>query len=130
MDSTFYMRSSEGTVLRWAESTPASFRFACKLPRAITHACRLRDCSAEFNAFLRAMEPLAPKLQVILDAIAAFVCAEGMAGLPLQRSFLEQLPREFRFAIEFRHPGLASATDHPAAGKTSRLLGLGRHQPA
>ncbi|MBA2270622.1 MAG: DUF72 domain-containing protein, partial [Chthoniobacterales bacterium] len=64
IDSTFYAAPSEATVLRWAESTPASFRFACKLPRSITHACRLRDCSAEFTSFLRAVEALGPKLQV------------------------------------------------------------------
>lgn len=103
IDSTFYSAPAEGTVLRWAECTPASFRFACKLPRAITHACRLRDCSAEFTAFLRAMEPLAAKLQVILIQLPpSFAPKEGR---PLLRSFLEQLPRDFRFAIEFRHSG-------------------------
>ncbi|MDQ6764661.1 MAG: DUF72 domain-containing protein, partial [Verrucomicrobiota bacterium] len=66
IDSTFYHPPAGETVRRWAESTPASFRFACKLPRAITHACQLRDCGAEFSEFLRTMEPLAPKLHVIL----------------------------------------------------------------
>jgi uncharacterized protein YecE (DUF72 family) len=90
-------------VLRWAESTPASFRFTCKLPSAITHACRLRDCSAELNRFLRALEPLAAKLQVILIQLPpSFAPKEGQ---PVLRSFLAQLPRDFRFAIEFRHPG-------------------------
>jgi uncharacterized protein YecE (DUF72 family) len=94
---------SESTLLRWAESTPAAFRFACKLPRSITHACRLRDCSAEFNAFLRALEPLASKLQVILIQLPpSFAPKEGR---PILRTFLEQLPRDFRFAIEFRHAG-------------------------
>ena len=103
VDSTFYSAPSETTVLRWVESTPATFRFACKLPRAITHACRLRDCSSDFNAFLRAVEPLASKLQVILVQLPpSFSPKEGRPALS---SFLEQLPRDFRFAIEFRHPG-------------------------
>src|ERR1700739_587349 len=34
VDSTFYHVPSEATVRRWVQSTPASFRFACKLPRA------------------------------------------------------------------------------------------------
>ncbi len=103
MDSTFYNAPSESTILRWVESTPASFRFSCKLPRAITHACQLRDCSADFNAFLGAIEPLAPKLQVILIQLPpSFAPKEGK---PVLRNFLKQLPREFRFAIEFRHPG-------------------------
>ncbi len=103
VDSTFYSAPSERTVQRWVESTPASFRFACKLPREITHACRLRDCSSDFNAFLRAVEPLGAKLQVILVQLPpSFAPKDGKAVL---RSFLERLPRDFRFAIEFRNPG-------------------------
>ena len=103
VDSTFYAVPSEATVLRWAESTPASFRFACKLPRSITHACRLRDCSAEFTDFLRALEHLGSKLHVILVQLPpSFSPKDGSAAL---RSFLPQLPGDFRFAIEFRHPG-------------------------
>ena len=102
VDSTFYKIPSVDTVRKWVESTPASFRFACKLPRAITHACRLRDCSADFAAFLRAMEPLGARLQVVLIQLPpSFAPKEGR---PVLRGFLEQLPRDFRFAIEFRHP--------------------------
>ena len=102
VDSTFYAAPSEAAVLRWVESTPASFRFACKLPRSITHACGLRDCRAEFTQFLSALEPLAPKLQVILVQLPpSFAPKDGQAVL---RSFLEQLPRDFRFAVEFRGP--------------------------
>ena len=43
------------------------------------------------------------KLQVILVQLPpSFAPKDGRAAL---RSFLEQLPRDFRFAIEFRHPG-------------------------
>ncbi len=103
VDSTFSGPPKEPTVQRWVESTPASFRFACKLPREITHACRLRDCGSDFNAFLRAVEPLGSKLHVILVQLPpSFAPKEGKPAL---RSFLEQLPRDFRFAIEFRHAG-------------------------
>jgi uncharacterized protein YecE (DUF72 family) len=90
-------------VLRWAEETPGHFRFSCKLPREITHRCRLHDCGAEFKEFLHAIEPLAPKLQVILVQLPPqFSPRDGKAAL---RSFLDQLPHDFRFAIEFRHAG-------------------------
>jgi uncharacterized protein YecE (DUF72 family) len=103
VDSTFYGTPAEETVRRWVESTPAGFRFSCKLPREITHACRLRDCSAEFNAFLEAIEPLAPKLQVILIQLPpSFAPKDGRQAL---RKFFTQLPKSFRFAIEFRHAG-------------------------
>jgi uncharacterized protein YecE (DUF72 family) len=103
VDTTFYAAPSEDTVRRWMEMTPATFRFACKLPREITHACRLHDCSAQLNAFLRALEPLTPKLHVILIQLPPSFTPKD--GKPALRTFLRQLPRDFRFAIEFRNPG-------------------------
>ena len=101
VDSTFHAAPNESTVRRWAEATPASFRFSCKLPRQITHICRLRDCATELSSFLRAVELLGPKLQVILIQLPpSLTPADGKTAL---RKFLVQLPRDFRFAIEFRH---------------------------
>ena len=103
VDSTFHATPSEPTVRRWAETTPASFRFACKLPRQITHVSRLRDCAAQLISFLRPIELLGPKLQVILIQLPpSLTPGDGKHAL---RKFLAQLPRDFRFAIEFRHAG-------------------------
>lgn len=103
VDTTFYAAPAEETLLRWMEMTPASFRFSCKLPREITHQCKLRDCSKELTAFLHAIEPLASKLHVILVQLPpSFTPRDGKTAL---RSFLKQLPRDYRFAIEFRNPG-------------------------
>ena len=103
IDSTFYRVPEENAVRRWVEQTPASFRFSCKLPREITHVCKLRDCTAELNAFLRAIEPLDAKLQVVLIQLPpSFTPKDGRQPL---RKFLTQLPKGFRFAIEFRSLG-------------------------
>jgi uncharacterized protein YecE (DUF72 family) len=103
VDTTFHAAPAEDTVRRWVEITPAVFRFTCKLPRQITHTCRLHDCAAELNSFLEAIEPLAPKLGVILIQLPpSFAPKDGRAAL---RKFIAELPQEFRFAIEFRHPG-------------------------
>jgi uncharacterized protein YecE (DUF72 family) len=103
LDSTFYSAPSENALRRWIELTPATFRFTCKLPRAITHVCRLRDCRNELNSFFSQIEPLVPKLQVILIQLPpSFTPKDGRQSL---RKFLPQLPRDFRFAIEFRHAG-------------------------
>jgi uncharacterized protein YecE (DUF72 family) len=103
IDSTFYSAPSEEAILRWIELTPSTFRFACKLPREITHVCRLRDCTVELTAFFNAIEPLAPKLQVILVQLPpSFTPKDGRSAL---HNFVRQLPRDFRIAIEFRHPG-------------------------
>jgi uncharacterized protein YecE (DUF72 family) len=103
VDSTFHAAPAENSVRRWVEMTPAGFRFTCKLPRQITHTCRLRDCTAELNSFFRAIEPFGPKLQVILIQLPPSFAPRD--GKPALRKFLEQLSRDFRFAIEFRHAG-------------------------
>jgi uncharacterized protein YecE (DUF72 family) len=103
IDSTFYKTPGDATIHSWLEVTPASFRFACKLPREITHERLLRDCKAELATFLRAVEALAPKLHVILIQLPPVFAPKF--GRALLRTFLAQLPRDFRFAIEFRHDG-------------------------
>jgi len=103
IDSTFYAAPAEEIARRWMEMTPAHFRFACKLPREITHQRRLRDCRAELCAFLHALEPLAPKLRIVLIQLPpSYAPREEKTGL---RNFVAQLPNDFRFAIEFRHAG-------------------------
>jgi len=103
IDSTFHGLPTENSALRWIQMTPMDFRFTCKLPRQITHASKLHDCSVELNLFLRAVEPLGPKLGVILIQLPpSFAPKECKLAL---RNFVAQLPRDFRFAIEFRHPG-------------------------
>jgi len=63
----------------------------------------LRDCTAELNAFLRAIEPLESKLQVVLIQLPPSFTPKD--GRQILRKFLVQLPKGFRFALEFRHAG-------------------------
>jgi len=103
IDSTFYNTPTENSVRRWFEATPADFRFVCKLPREITHVSRLQDGQPQLSTFLRAIEPLTPKLNLLLAQLPpSFAPTAGKQAL---RQFLRQLPSDFRFAIEFRHPG-------------------------
>jgi uncharacterized protein YecE (DUF72 family) len=63
----------------------------------------LRDCTVELTAFFKAIEPLASKLQVILVQLPpSFTPKDGRRAL---HNFVRQLPRDFRIAMEFRHPG-------------------------
>ncbi len=103
VDSTFHAAPTEDIVRRWVEMTPTAFRFTCKLPRQITHIRRLHDCAVELKSFLRAIESLRPKLQVILIQLPPSLTPKD--DKQALRKFLPQLPRDFRFAIEFRHAG-------------------------
>ena len=128
IDSTFYSAPAEATVRRWVEHTPAAFRFACKLPREITHARRLRDCGAELAAFLRAHRTARAEASGHPDSIASLLRAEGwpagVAGIP------GTTPARFPLCDRVSPSRLASSANHSPSGETPRLLGLGRHQPA
>lgn len=102
IDSTFY-HPPKGTIARsWARHTPAHFRFAAKVPRALTHDARLRDVADLMDAFARAMEPLGDKLgPVLVQMPADFRCEAATLGD--LGAFLARAPRALRIATEFRH---------------------------
>ena len=102
VDSTFYSLPSPRVAAHWLEATPPEFTFCVKLSRVITHDQRLRDCDEPFRAFLQAIEPLRPKLGCILIQLPpAFKLVHDEGAL---RRFIAALPRDWRFAIEFRDP--------------------------
>ena len=99
VDSTFYAVPSEKTVCGWAARTPADFRFALKLPQAITHERRLRHADDDLALFLERARLLGPKLGPVLVQLGPDF---GPAELPALVGFLPKLPSDVRFAVEFR----------------------------
>ena len=101
-NATFYAEPSSSTVARWADQAPPDFRFAFKLPRAITHERRLRDADALVSSFLTRLAPLGERvgpLQIQLPP------SFGPESLHVLRSFIARLPTERTWVVEFRHPG-------------------------
>ena len=66
INSSFYRPHSHATYMRWADSTPATFRFSVKLPRAITHDRKLLDTSVLLDEFLGQARGLGDKLGSLL----------------------------------------------------------------
>lgn len=66
INSTFYRSHRGSTYARWAESVPADFRFALKVPKEITHVRRLVDCDERLAAFLEETAHLGGKRGVLL----------------------------------------------------------------
>lgn len=66
INSSFYRPHYPSTWARWADSVPPEFRFAVKVPKAITHERKLLDCSALLSGFLAQVGGLGPKLAVLL----------------------------------------------------------------
>ena len=66
VDTSFHRPHGFETYARWAAMTPAHFRFAVKLPRAITHDARLRAARAPLREFLAQVSGLGDRLGVLL----------------------------------------------------------------
>ena len=52
INSSFHRPHAAATYARWADSTPAAFRFAVKVPRTITHDGKLRRARPALDRFL------------------------------------------------------------------------------
>lgn len=66
INSSFYRPHRPATYARWAGTVPVTFRFAVKLPRAITHERRLVDCDERLDRFLAEAGSLGAALGPIL----------------------------------------------------------------
>ena len=118
VDSTFYAIPAAKTVRGWAQRTPDDFLFALKLPQEITHERRLRDADDVAAEFFDRARELGHKLGPILIQLGPDF---GPNELPAVAQFLPKLPRDIRFAIEFRQRGwihdgvLALLAEHDVA---------------
>jgi len=100
IDATWYGIPARRVVESWRKRVPDGFRFALKVPRAITHDKVLLDCTDEFNAFLRVISYLEDRLGPVLFQFPPHFSAASINAL---RDFLLMLPRGWQFAMEFRH---------------------------
>jgi uncharacterized protein YecE (DUF72 family) len=98
---TFRQLPSGKTLEGWLAATPVGFAFACKAHMRLTHIMKLKEAESFTEVFLKALEPLraARRLGPILFQLApAFKC-----DIPRLEAYLPLLPRDCRFAFEFRH---------------------------
>lgn len=104
-NTTFYSLPAAETVTRWAEQTPESFRFVCKLPRAITHDDRLRGDPAAVGEFVERLSPLGERLGPLWVQLPASFGPEDLGTLG---AFLAHRAGEHRWAVEVRHPAFSA----------------------
>ena len=105
VNSTFYAYPTPSMVRGWYRSAPPNFVFALKLPQLITHKKRLdpkEGVQEDLSRFLELVRPLDEKTGPILIQLRPkFTFEKNFDSL---RSFLEILPKNYEFAVEFRHP--------------------------
>jgi uncharacterized protein YecE (DUF72 family) len=101
INNTFYQMPKTAVLGNWAAQTPASFRFAIKASRKITHFARLApDACAENLRFLyQQLAVLGDKRGPVLFQLPPFFKKDA-ARLA---EFLKLLPDGHRAAFEFRN---------------------------
>ena len=100
IEHTFFEMPTQEMVQSWYRRTPERFIFCPCAPRQITHIQRLHNAQETLQAFVDVISGLREKLgPILLQLPDDFRYQEyGTLG-----SFLQTLPQEQRFAIEFRH---------------------------
>lgn len=98
INNTFYHLPSEATLNAWRVETPAGFLFACKGSRFITHMKKLKDPKQSIQKFFEGIRVLRPKLGPILFQLPP----RWKINLDRLEAFLKMLPKQHRFAFEFR----------------------------
>ncbi|HXG89433.1 MAG TPA: DUF72 domain-containing protein [Vicinamibacterales bacterium] len=66
INSSFYRPHARETYERWADGVPAQFRFAVKVPKAITHEAKLAGSGPLLEKFLGEVTGLGSKLGALL----------------------------------------------------------------
>jgi uncharacterized protein YecE (DUF72 family) len=98
---TFRQLPSGKTLEGWLQATPTGFAFSCKAHMRLTHIMKMKDAESFTELFLKSLEPLraARRLGPVLFQFAPTFKAD----LLRLANYLPLLPRDIRFAFEFRH---------------------------
>lgn len=99
VNATFYRQMKPSTYEKWRESTPRGFCWSLKANRFITHIKRLHDVQEPLDLFFSSLSPLKEKLGPILFQLPPSLVFDE----DLLTTFLDQLPRQNRYAIEPRN---------------------------
>jgi uncharacterized protein YecE (DUF72 family) len=102
INTSFYRPHHRDTYARWAASVPPDFRFAVKLPRAITHDARLADSEALLARFAGEIAGLGGKRGPVLVQLPPSFAFDA----PLADTFFAQLDAVVGGPVAFepRHP--------------------------
>jgi len=136
INSSFHRPHRRATWERWAQSVPAAFRFAVKLPKTVSHERKLVDCEDLLARFLDEVGGLGGKLAVLLLQLPPKLAFDRAVAEPFLAGLARSSPA--RLACEPRHaswferarglagesrdrPGRRRSGDRPGCGSAGRL---------
>jgi uncharacterized protein YecE (DUF72 family) len=100
INNTFYRLPKEGVLQGWAAQVPEPFTFAIKASQRITHHARLKpECASAVEFLLKNTSSLGERLGPILFQLPPNLKKD----FDRLRVFLDTLPGDRRYTIEFRH---------------------------
>lgn len=111
-NATFYGLPAADTVRRWAEDVPVNFRFCFKFPRVISHDRQLVRAEADTWQFFDRMAPLRARLGPFFLQLSSGFGPDRLDDL---HRYLQDLPREFAYAVEVRYPDFFDMGPHERA---------------
>lgn len=122
INSSFYRPHAAKTYVRWRESTPPGFRFAIKLPRAITHELKLEHARSRLSEFFDQTCALEEKRGPVLVQLPPSLVFDPKAA----HEFFETVRASYDGTVvcEPRHPTWFStdASSIFAAHRISRVV--------
>ena len=104
INSTFYAYPSKGTVMGWTKYSPKEHVFCAKLPKLITHDKKLDlklGIEDDLQRYCDLVRPLS--LDGKLGCLLIQLPPKYSFNIEHLERFLKILPKEIRFAIEFRN---------------------------
>ena len=100
INNSFYRLPQKETLKRWREDTPEGFLFTAKASRYITHMKKLKMPEEALQTFFETIRCLDRKLGPVLFQLPP----RWRLNEDRLKEFLSLLPRDFRYAFEFRNP--------------------------
>jgi len=98
---TFHRLPAATTLENWIALTPEGFLFAAKAHERLTHQLRLKNAAEFTEVYLSSIDPLRAthRLGPILFQLPPYFRCD----VPCLDAFLGGLPKDLRYAFEFRH---------------------------
>ena len=100
INNSFYRLPTQDSVEQWLAQTPPGFIFTLKASRYISHMKKLRDCARPLEILLTVARRFADRLGAVLFQLPP----RWHVNPDRLRGFLDLLPDDLRFAMEFRDP--------------------------
>jgi uncharacterized protein YecE (DUF72 family) len=101
LNATYYKIPSQKQVLKWKEQCPSDFKFCPKFTQFLSNRKNLSEKSEAIDEFLRHVYLFEENLGISFLQLPPHFSPEGLSEL---KKFIELLPEDMQFAVEFRHP--------------------------